>query len=147
MSLHLKRIIHLKAAQKKIEMLKSWNELSKVKERNTEISEHLFLLDEQYSSLNDESIDFRSAELNELALEQANYLAISINNISEELNFLKDKEKKIDNDVITASALSDAYEKIEEEVHDDIIESKNRSTFEMELTEAVERTNTYERWL
>ncbi|MEZ8082560.1 hypothetical protein [Enterovibrio norvegicus] len=140
MSSNLKRVIHLKAAQKKMEMLKGWNKLNKVKKREDAIHNQREHLVKQYASLNDEDTLFQSAELNELALDQASYFAMSINSIDEEKVFLKEKRRKLDNDVNMASALSEAYETIGEEVRERVEADKAKSALEMEMSEATERS-------
>lgn len=139
MSLSLERVIYLKAAQKKMEMLKGWSELNKVKSRENTIHNQREHLVKQYASLNDEDSLFQSAELNELALNQANYFAMSINSIDEEKAFLKEKRNKLDHDVNMANALSEAYETIGDEVKERVDAEKAKSTLEIEMSEATER--------
>lgn len=139
MSSSLKRVIHLKAAQKKMEMLEGWNELNKVKQRESAIDNQREHLVKQYASLNDENSCFQSAELNELALSQALYFAMSVNSIDEEKAFLTDKRKKLDIVVNMANALSEAYQTIGEEVKERTDSEKAKMTLEMEISESTER--------
>lgn len=140
MSSSLKRVIQLKAAQKKMEMLEGWNELNKVKQRESAIDKQREDLVRQYASLNDENSRFQSAELSELALSQAQYFAMSVNSIDEEKAFLIDKRKKLDFEVNMANALSEAYQTIGEEVKEKADAEKAKITLEMEISESTERT-------
>ncbi len=140
MSSSLKRVIYLKAAQKKIEMLKGRNELNKVKLREIAIDNERKHLVRQYASLNDENSRFQSAELNELALSQAQFFSMSVNTIHEEKSFLTNKRNKLDFEVNMAKALSEAYQTIGEEVKDKADAKKAKVALEMEINESTERT-------